>query len=96
MEADGAAAAAAAGEASTEAGARPLAPEEEALRRNTDCVYFLASPLTCKKVCARSLSTIRRLFSLVYKLVWFLGRGGNSSLLDWSLEFEFRTSFRES
>nr|AEV41035.1 zinc finger C-x8-C-x5-C-x3-H type family protein [Oryza minuta] len=47
MEADGAAAAAA--EASTEAGARPLAPEEEALRRNTDCVYFLASPLTCKK-----------------------------------------------
>jgi hypothetical protein len=47
-------------------------------------------------VCARSLSTIRRLFSLVYKLVWFLGRGGNSSFLDWSLEFEFRTSFRES
>ena len=36
----------------------PLAPaastktsaEEEALKRNTDCVYFLASPLTCKKV----------------------------------------------
>ncbi|KAJ6771750.1 ZN-FINGER C-X8-C-X5-C-X3-H TYPE-CONTAINING [Salix koriyanagi] len=35
----------------------PLAPtaptttsaEEEALKRNTDCVYFLASPLTCKK-----------------------------------------------
>lgn len=50
MEADGAAAAAAAGEASTEAGARPLAPEEEALRRNTDCVYFLASPFTCTKV----------------------------------------------
>lgn len=24
--------------------------EEEALKRNTDCVYFLASPLTCKKV----------------------------------------------
>ncbi|WOH07541.1 hypothetical protein DCAR_0726973 [Daucus carota subsp. sativus] len=23
--------------------------EDEALRRNTDCVYFLASPLTCKK-----------------------------------------------
>ncbi|KAJ4960219.1 hypothetical protein NE237_020129 [Protea cynaroides] len=23
--------------------------EEESLRRNTDCVYFLASPLTCKK-----------------------------------------------
>ena len=30
--------------------AKPLTPEEEALRRNTDCVYFLASPLTCKKV----------------------------------------------
>lgn len=29
----------------------PTAPsaEEEALKRNTDCVYFLASPLTCKK-----------------------------------------------
>uniref|UniRef100_A0A453DDH2 C3H1-type domain-containing protein n=1 Tax=Aegilops tauschii subsp. strangulata TaxID=200361 RepID=A0A453DDH2_AEGTS len=38
-EADGAAA----------AEAKPLTPEEEALRRNTDCVYFLASPLTCKK-----------------------------------------------
>ncbi|CBI27485.3 unnamed protein product, partial [Vitis vinifera] len=24
-------------------------PEEDALKRNTDCVYFLASPLTCKK-----------------------------------------------
>lgn len=24
-------------------------PEDEALKRNTDCVYFLASPLTCKK-----------------------------------------------
>ncbi|KAM7250506.1 hypothetical protein ACFE04_022389 [Oxalis oulophora] len=24
-------------------------PAEEALKRNTDCVYFLASPLTCKK-----------------------------------------------
>ncbi|KAK9274669.1 hypothetical protein L1049_021920 [Liquidambar formosana] len=23
--------------------------EDEALKRNTDCVYFLASPLTCKK-----------------------------------------------
>ncbi|KAJ4847117.1 hypothetical protein Tsubulata_050797 [Turnera subulata] len=23
--------------------------DEEALKRNTDCVYFLASPLTCKK-----------------------------------------------
>ncbi|GJN26075.1 hypothetical protein PR202_gb13974 [Eleusine coracana subsp. coracana] len=44
MEVDGAAAAGAA------ASAKPLTPEEEALRRNTDCVYFLASPLTCKKV----------------------------------------------
>ncbi|KAL6543918.1 hypothetical protein OROGR_010415 [Orobanche gracilis] len=26
-----------------------MSAEEEALRRNTDCVYFLASPLTCKK-----------------------------------------------
>ncbi|KGN50800.1 zinc finger CCCH domain-containing protein 17-like [Cucumis sativus] len=25
------------------------AAEEEAIKRNTDCVYFLASPLTCKK-----------------------------------------------
>ncbi|KAF3652593.1 hypothetical protein FXO38_11159 [Capsicum annuum] len=25
------------------------AAEEEAMKRNTDCVYFLASPLTCKK-----------------------------------------------
>lgn len=24
--------------------------EEEALKRNTDCVYFLASPVSCKKV----------------------------------------------
>ncbi|XP_020079644.1 zinc finger CCCH domain-containing protein 32-like isoform X1 [Ananas comosus] len=30
-------------------GVRPLTAEEEALKRNTDCVYFLASPLTCKK-----------------------------------------------
>jgi hypothetical protein len=44
MEVDGAAGAAAA------AAAKPLTPEEEALRRSTDCVYFLASPLTCKKV----------------------------------------------
>ncbi|XP_062227094.1 zinc finger CCCH domain-containing protein 32-like [Phragmites australis] len=40
MEVDAAAAA---------AGAKPLTLEEEALRRSTDCVYFLASPLTCKK-----------------------------------------------
>lgn len=28
---------------------RQLTAEEEATRRNTDCIYFLASPLTCKK-----------------------------------------------
>ncbi|KAL0409096.1 UNVERIFIED_CONTAM: Zinc finger CCCH domain-containing protein 17 [Sesamum radiatum] len=28
---------------------QPPSAEEEALKRNTDCVYFLASPLTCKK-----------------------------------------------
>ncbi|XP_020593567.1 zinc finger CCCH domain-containing protein 19-like [Phalaenopsis equestris] len=28
---------------------RSLTREEEAVKRNTDCVYFLASPLTCKK-----------------------------------------------
>ncbi|XP_020593725.1 zinc finger CCCH domain-containing protein 32-like [Phalaenopsis equestris] len=28
---------------------RPLTAEEEAIKLNTDCVYFLASPLTCKK-----------------------------------------------
>ncbi|CAA6666638.1 unnamed protein product [Spirodela intermedia] len=27
----------------------PISAEEEAVKRNTDCVYFLASPLTCKK-----------------------------------------------
>ncbi|XP_068646923.1 zinc finger CCCH domain-containing protein 19 [Aristolochia californica] len=27
----------------------PISAEEEATKRNTDCVYFLASPLTCKK-----------------------------------------------
>ncbi|KAM0946658.1 putative transcription factor C3H family [Dioscorea sansibarensis] len=33
----------------TAAAGKPLTAEEEALRRSTDCVYFLASPLTCKK-----------------------------------------------
>ncbi|WOL18922.1 zinc finger CCCH domain-containing protein 32 [Canna indica] len=28
---------------------RSATAEEEAVKRNTDCVYFLASPLTCKK-----------------------------------------------
>ncbi|KAJ6839390.1 zinc finger CCCH domain-containing protein 32 [Iris pallida] len=28
---------------------QPLTAEEEAVKRSTDCVYFLASPLTCKK-----------------------------------------------
>lgn len=45
MEEDGASAA----EAAVPAATKPLTPEEEALWRNTDCVYFLASPLTCKK-----------------------------------------------
>ncbi|XVE91914.1 hypothetical protein REPUB_Repub01dG0052400 [Reevesia pubescens] len=31
------------------AGDTKTSAEEEALKRNTDCVYFLASPLTCKK-----------------------------------------------
>ena len=34
----------------TVVGATKTSAEEEALKRNTDCVYFLASPLTCKKV----------------------------------------------
>ncbi|KAG6478543.1 hypothetical protein ZIOFF_061986 [Zingiber officinale] len=29
---------------------QPATAEEEALKRSTDCVYFLASPLTCKKI----------------------------------------------
>ncbi|KAE8690900.1 hypothetical protein F3Y22_tig00110893pilonHSYRG00706 [Hibiscus syriacus] len=33
----------------TVTGASKSSAEEEALKRNTDCVYFLASPLTCKK-----------------------------------------------
>ncbi|KAH7664784.1 CCCH zinc finger domain-containing protein [Dioscorea alata] len=33
----------------TAAAGKPLTAEEEALRRSTDCIYFLASPLTCKK-----------------------------------------------
>ncbi|XP_038994164.1 zinc finger CCCH domain-containing protein 17-like [Hibiscus syriacus] len=35
--------------ATTVMGATKTSAEEEALKRNTDCVYFLASPLTCKK-----------------------------------------------
>ncbi|KAK1324979.1 Zinc finger CCCH domain-containing protein 32 [Acorus calamus] len=27
----------------------PTSQDEEAVKKNTDCVYFLASPLTCKK-----------------------------------------------
>ncbi|ONK68256.1 uncharacterized protein A4U43_C05F9350 [Asparagus officinalis] len=27
----------------------PSTAEEEALKKNTDCIYFLASPFTCKK-----------------------------------------------
>lgn len=39
----------AASTATTVAGATKVSAEDEALKRNTDCVYFLASPLTCKK-----------------------------------------------
>lgn len=36
--------------AAAAAAAAPVASaEEEAIKKNTDCVYFLASPLTCKK-----------------------------------------------
>ncbi|XP_039012387.1 zinc finger CCCH domain-containing protein 17-like isoform X1 [Hibiscus syriacus] len=35
--------------ATATAGATNTSAEEETLKRNTDCVYFLASPLTCKK-----------------------------------------------
>ncbi|VFQ87535.1 unnamed protein product [Cuscuta campestris] len=36
--------------ATAAAAAAPVASaEEEAIKKNTDCVYFLASPLTCKK-----------------------------------------------
>ncbi|XVF85506.1 hypothetical protein PTKIN_Ptkin17bG0123100 [Pterospermum kingtungense] len=41
--------AAAAAEEAAAVGATKTSAEEEALKRNTDCVYFLASPLTCKK-----------------------------------------------
>lgn len=34
---------------SSTAGTAMASAEEEGLKRNTDCVYFLASPLTCKK-----------------------------------------------
>ncbi|KAJ9554218.1 hypothetical protein OSB04_018263 [Centaurea solstitialis] len=34
---------------SSEIAPPPTTEEEEFLKRNTDCVYFLASPLTCKK-----------------------------------------------
>ncbi|KAE8653723.1 hypothetical protein F3Y22_tig00117056pilonHSYRG00070 [Hibiscus syriacus] len=35
--------------ATATAGDTKTSAEEETLKRNTDCVYFLASPLTCKK-----------------------------------------------
>lgn len=40
----------------------PPSADEEALKMNTDCVYFLASPLTCKKVRFQ-------LFSLLFSLM---------------------------
>ena len=39
-----------AADSTTTANANVTSVEDEALKRNTDCVYFLASPLTCKKV----------------------------------------------
>ncbi|KAK7260526.1 hypothetical protein RIF29_26642 [Crotalaria pallida] len=33
----------------TPAAPAPSSAQDEAMKRNTDCVYFLASPLTCKK-----------------------------------------------
>ncbi|CAA0827454.1 Zinc finger CCCH domain-containing protein 17 [Striga hermonthica] len=33
----------------SESQSQPISAEEEAVKRNTDCIYFLASPLTCKK-----------------------------------------------
>lgn len=33
-----------------DAAPQPPSAEEEALKKSTDCVYFLASPLTCIKV----------------------------------------------
>ncbi|KAJ6726118.1 ZINC FINGER CCCH-TYPE-CONTAINING 11A [Salix purpurea] len=39
----------AAADSTTTANASVTSVEDEALKRNTDCVYFLASPLTCKK-----------------------------------------------
>jgi hypothetical protein len=63
-------------------------PQDEALKRNTDCVYFLASPLTCKKVLffillTFSLSIKKTLFFLLGILsfrvsdssVWGIGLG---------------------
>lgn len=48
---------------------------EEALKRSTDCVYFLASPLTCKKV--RSLVFLMVLgFSVVFFVLF-------DAFLDW-------------
>jgi hypothetical protein len=49
MEVDGAGEVAA-GAAPAAGIAKPLTPEEEALRRSTDYVYFPTSSLTCKKV----------------------------------------------
>jgi hypothetical protein len=46
-------------------------PQDEALKRNTDCVYFLASPLTCKKVLFFLLLT----FSLSIKKPFFFSFG---------------------
>lgn len=49
---------------------QPLSAEEEALKRNTDCVYFLASPLTCKKVFSRAPFSFNRHCSFVVLCLW--------------------------
>ena len=53
-------------------------PEEDALKRNTDCVYFLASPLTCKKVCFPfaffSFFFFLFIYCLVFRVLGFSSR----------------------
>ncbi|CAN1824969.1 Zinc finger CCCH domain-containing protein 17 [Linum perenne] len=48
--------------------------EEELQKRNTDCVYFLASPLTCKKVLS-SIPHLNSFTSLFLLVPLFLRRG---------------------
>jgi len=69
-------------------GAKPLTPEEEGLRRSTDCVYFLASPLTCKKV-RRARPPLPVSSTSDCESVWFPG----GILGDWSMLFYARGGF---